>query len=162
MYGFSKKRDPVLPMRKELLQGWKRFKLSSVVWALPGDQGLQEPSLNQPSLPPELTRSLSYEMTRYLYVVNLKLKEKKKIELIGWRKAAIWLHLDMWTWQMMANNLILYLLWLIRSHTSWRLESCLVELNLHFQKRSTDSYALNPWIWPGYKFIQHISVVFLS
>lgn len=51
-------------------------------------KGLREPSLNQPSLPLELTRSLSYEMTGYLYIVNLKLKEKK-IELIGWRKAAI-------------------------------------------------------------------------
>ena len=60
-------------------------------------KGLLEPSLNQPSFPLERTRPLSYEMTRYLYVVNLKLKEKKKIELIGWRKAVIWLHLGMWT-----------------------------------------------------------------
>ena len=41
-------------------------------------KGLLEPSLNQPSFPLERTRPLSYEMTRYLYVVNLKLKEKKK------------------------------------------------------------------------------------
>ena len=34
-------------------------------------------------------------MTSYLNILNLKLKEKTKTELIGWRKAAIRLHLDM-------------------------------------------------------------------
>ena len=61
-------------------------------------KGLQEPSLNQPSLPPELTRSLSYEMTRYLYVVNLKLKEKKK-NIADWLEESSYLapsgHVDM-------------------------------------------------------------------
>lgn len=71
-------------LRKQIFQDKNFFEI----------KGLLEPSLNQPSLPLELARSLSYEMTRYLYVVNLKLKEEK-IELIGWRKAAIWLHLDM-------------------------------------------------------------------
>lgn len=47
-------------------------------------------------------------MTRYLYIQNLTLKEKTRTELIGWRKAAVWLHLDMWMWQMTAGGFGLY------------------------------------------------------
>lgn len=48
-------------------------------------------------------------MTRYLNVLNFKVKEKTKTELLGWKKAANQLHLDVWTWQIIAGDLILYL-----------------------------------------------------
>lgn len=45
-------------------------------------------------------------MTSYLNILNLKLKAKTQTELIGWRKAVIWLHLEVQIGQMIARNLI--------------------------------------------------------
>lgn len=56
-------------------------------------RGSEDPAWTNSTLPPEFTRLFSYEMTRHLNVLNLKLKEKTRTELIGWEKqpfGSIW------------------------------------------------------------------------
>ena len=75
-----------------------------------GLKGLWKSHLNQPhsSPSPKFRIMFSYKMTRYLYILNLRLKERTRTEGIGWTKAAIWLCLDMWKWQMIAGHFSLY------------------------------------------------------
>lgn len=68
---------------------------------------LNKPSLN-PTLLPKFKRLFSHQMTRYLYILNLTLKEKTRTELIGRRKADLWLHPGMWMPQMTAVGFSVY------------------------------------------------------